>query len=81
MLKDTGHHGPQKFAKGPPVCSYPFTLPTLLLYKYKNTMYFLFCVVLKISIQKNMPNKLYPQTKCISLLLLYSMNLLDIKYT
>ena len=48
--------------------SYAFTFS----YKYKDTMYFVFCVVLKISILKNMPTKLYPQTKlklkCISLL-------------
>ena len=52
-----------KVRKRPTCLLLPFYLVYLLLYKYKNTMYFLFCVLLKISILKNMPTKLYPQTK------------------
>ena len=52
-----------KVRKRPACCLLYPTLESLLLYKYKNTMYFAFCVVLKISILKNMPTKLYPQTK------------------
>ena len=51
-----------KVRKRPACLLLLFYLATLLLYKYKNTMYFLFCVVLKISILKNMPNNLYPQS-------------------
>ena len=70
-----------KVRKRPTCLLLPFYLVYLLLYKYKNTMYFQFCVVLKISILKNMPTKLYPQTKlklkCISLL----SGFLDIKFS
>ena len=56
MLKDTGH-GPRK-KKGAPIPGGRSYILLVYIYKYKNTIYFLFCVVLKISILKNMPTKL-----------------------